>query len=300
MVKNIIVTGATSMIGVALIEAAINVGVNVYAIVRPNTTRIERLPKSEKVRVIKAELKDLSKVHIAEKCDVLYHFAWDGTVKGKRDDPILNEKNITYTFEAVELAYRTGCSKFVGAGSQAEYGPVSDRINVETKFSPNLSYGVSKYAAGVLSKKICEKYEIVHIWGRIFSVYGRWNNKGSLLDYAISNFIRGENAYFSSGEQKWNFLYEKDAGEIFLRMGQKIRESKEIIVASNETRPLREFLELTANTLKCIELCHFASEDCGETYGIDPDVTETERILGKINFCSFRSGIRMVIEQYKT
>lgn len=293
--KGIIVTGATSMIGVALIKEAIDAGINVYAIMRPNTTRKERLPKSELIHIIYSDLDGLKDIEIPEECDALYHFAWAGANKEQRDNPLLNEKNIQYTLDAVELAHRSGCRKFIGAGSQAEYGPVNGKIDENTRFSPVLSYGISKYAAGKLSKELCDKYGMICVWGRIFSVYGKWDNKNTLLDYAISLFNKGEKAKFSSGKQKWNYLFEEDAGKMFLAMGDKVEESCELIVASDETRPLREFIEILADKMNCRELCEFAEKDGGSVFGIDPDIERTKETVGITSFVPFEEGIKKMI-----
>lgn len=296
--QNVVVTGATSMIGVALIEEAIENNINVYAIVRPDTARIERLPKSESIHIIYSNLDGLKDVQIPTPCDVLYHFAWTGTTKEQRDDPLINEKNIRYTLDAVELAHKSGCKKFVGAGSQAEYGPVDGIIDVNTKFAPVLSYGISKYAAGKLSRKLCDEYGIIHIWGRIFSVYGRWDNKNTLLKYAIMQFKKGEKAYFSSGKQKWNYLFERDAGRMFLAMGAKIKYSKELIIASDETRSLREFIEILCREMKCRDLCVFEDSEMidEKICGINPDVSKTTKALNIHKFIQFKDGINMMID----
>ena len=39
-----------------------------------------------------------------------------------------------------------------------------------------------------------------------------------MLNYAISKFKNKENAYFTSGQQKWDYLNEKDAGRAFFSL----------------------------------------------------------------------------------
>ena len=179
--------------------------------------------------------------------------------------------------------------------TQAEYGPVNGTIDKDTRFSPVLAYGISKYAAGKLSKKLCDQYGMIHIWGRIFSVYGRMDNNNTLLDYAIKQFMNGEKAQFSSGKQKWNYLFEKDAGKLFLAMGEKVEESTELIVASDETRPLKEYIEVLAGIMECQELCEFAKIDNSKVFGIVPDVKNTVKTLGINSFTPFCEGIREMI-----
>ena len=218
--NNIIITGATSMIGVALMNIAIREKTNIYAIIRRNTNRINRIPNSPYVHVVYAELDEISKINsIPEACDCFYHFGWAGTKKVDRDDPRIQEKNIGYTLDAVELAKRLNCLRFVGAGSQAEYGFTDCLINENTQCNPTTSYGIAKYAAGILSRKRCEQLDLEHIWGRIFSVSGPHDNEGTLLLSAIDHFIAGEISRFSAATQIWNYLFESDAGEFFYRLG---------------------------------------------------------------------------------
>ena len=175
--KKIIVTGATSMIGAALIEEAVQNGVEVYAVIRKNTKRRARLLESRLLHIVESSLDSLETVNtIPDSCDVFYHFAWAGTAKEEREHPFVQEQNIRYTLDAVKLAAECGCTKFVGAGSQAEYGRVDGPVSAVTRFAPETSYGAAKYASGIFSRKLCEKYHMVHIWGRIFSVYGRYDN----------------------------------------------------------------------------------------------------------------------------
>ena len=74
---------------------------------------------------------------INENCDVFYHIAWSVT-EGKRNEDILGQsKNIQYTLNALDIARKLGCKKFVGAGSQAEYGPLNiEKINENSMEKP--------------------------------------------------------------------------------------------------------------------------------------------------------------------
>lgn len=74
---------------------------------------------------------------INENCDVFYHIAWSVT-GGKRNEDILGQsKNIQYTLNALDIARKLGCKKFVGAGSQAEYGPLNiEKINENSMEKP--------------------------------------------------------------------------------------------------------------------------------------------------------------------
>lgn len=300
--KRVVVTGATSMIGVALINECIKNNVEVLAILRKNSSRMERLPDSELIEILECNLDELGSIQAIQKSyDVFYHFAWAYTAKNNRDDPDLQEKNIRYTLDAVELANRLGCHKFVGAGSQAEYGEQHHLIRSDTMVNPSISYGIAKYTAGKLSEKLCTRYGMVHIWGRIFSVYGRYDNEGTMLAYAIDQFIKGEIPEFSSATQMWDYLYEGDAGRIFYLLGKCIEENKVYCIANGNYRPLKEFIielkEIFGESAKC----EFAVENSGSNFvELQPEISDLVKDIGYKPAMPFKEGVLEMINYRKT
>ncbi|SFO34460.1 Nucleoside-diphosphate-sugar epimerase [Pseudobutyrivibrio sp. JW11] len=290
----IVVTGATSMIGVALIEKSIEHGDEILAIVREGTSRLSRLPKSDLIKLAYADLDTLETVTgDGNSYDVFYHFAWAHTNKQERDDAILQEKNIKYTLDAVELAHRLGCHRFVGAGSQAEYGRVDAVIDEETKCSPLIAYGMAKLSANYLSRKLCDKYEMEHLWGRIFSVYGINDNKDTMIDYALNTLAKNEVATFSSGEQMWNYLYEADAGEIFYRLGKVAHLSGVYCVANEKSRQLKCYINEMASLLGKDNLIKFNMNST--PLGLQVNLDNLINTIGEINFTSFEDGMQKII-----
>ena len=208
--RRVIVTGATSMVGAALVKECLKNNVETLVVVRAGCKKLKRLPKSALIKVVECDLDQIASLQIKGSFDICYHFAWAHTSKENRDNPSLQEENVRYTLDVVELAARAGCRKFIGAGSQAEYGSVGHLITPDTPADPQTAYGAAKYAAGILSRKLCAKYGMMHIWGRIFSVYGKNDNEGTMLSYAIGQFLKGEPAMLSAATQMWDYLYEED------------------------------------------------------------------------------------------
>ena len=103
--KRIVVTGATSMIGTALIEECLRHDVEVYAVVRADSSKKDRLPRDKRVHLIDGSLEDLSMLpgRISEKCDTFYHIAWGNTGENRNRSSELQSRNITYTLEAVQV-----------------------------------------------------------------------------------------------------------------------------------------------------------------------------------------------------
>lgn len=293
--KKIIITGATSMIGTALTEAAVREGTEVYAIVRPNTNRQGRIISSPLVHVVYGTLEKMDEIEgLPSNCNVFYHFAWAGTVKATRDNPEIHEKNIKYTLDAVNLAKKSGCHRFVGAGSQAEYGSVYDRIDENTKYAPATSYGIAKLSAGIMSRKLCEKYDIDHVWGRVFSIYGPHDNDGTMLEYALRCWNNGKIAKFSSGLQSWNYLYETDAGEMFYRIGCDVIPAGNYFIASHESMTLKQYIEIMRRCYGAGAYCEFADSSVTLS-GLDVDMQRTLNTLKYTPKVSFEEGIGNMI-----
>ncbi len=291
------VTGATSMIGVSLTEVCIRNGWKVLAIVRKNTRRLDRLPVSDLLTVQYADLEHLEEIREdGEPYDAFYHFAWGHTAKAERDDAMAQADNIRTTLQAIRTAKRLGCKRFIGAGSQAEYGNAAGKIDWNTPANPATAYGIAKLAAGLLGRKLCGQLEMDFIWARIFSVYGPRDNDGTMVNTAIEDFIAGRTAHFSAATQTWNYLYETDAGEMFYRLAGNNVPGGTYLIANPESRVLHDYIDVMMNTFGPGAAAEFAPERPGGMPGIDVDPGKTLDAIDYLPVVSFEEGIRKTIE----
>ena len=84
--KRAVITGPTGAIGTALIAELISHGIEVEAVVRPDSRRTDNIPKSPLVHIVPCDLKELKTLHEKiEHADVFYHFGWDGTFGNSRN-----------------------------------------------------------------------------------------------------------------------------------------------------------------------------------------------------------------------
>ena len=178
----VLITGATGFIGVALCKEMIKNGNEVTAIIRENSSKKSKLPKE--VKIVELSLDKLNKFNGSY--DLMYHLAWNGSSGNDRNDFDMQYSNIKYTIEAIKLAKRCTCKKFIGAGSQAEYGVVHGEAKEdETICKPFMMYGAAKLAAYHMGKIVAEQEEISFVWPRIYSVYGPGENEGTLISYLV-------------------------------------------------------------------------------------------------------------------
>ena len=200
MGKRVIITGATSMLGSALVRRCEAEGDEVYAVLRPESGQIANLAGTGAVRVSLA-LEDW-KEHLTEKireaagnapCDILYHFAWNGTYGDSRRDPAQQQKNVEYTKTAFQTAAELGCSTFVGAGSQAEFGPYDIPLSDALEKRPVTEYG----NAGFIS---CENYSVStkkYAEQRYGSLFGTESGSLLVIDMGMREFYIKNNGAVS-------------------------------------------------------------------------------------------------------
>ena len=108
--KRVVVDGATSMLGLALINECILNNIEVLALARTNSKRLSVLPESKLIRIIKCSMEEVKDLQLEndEQFDAYYHFAWGNTFNNDRKNVFLQEPNIQYTLDAVHLAKRLG------------------------------------------------------------------------------------------------------------------------------------------------------------------------------------------------
>ncbi len=239
-----VITGATGAVGMALIEELIRCEIPTLVLCRTDSPRSGRIPEHPLIRKIHCPLSEMQKLQNpdGESYDVFFHFAWEGTTGEARNDMILQNRNVRYTLDAVELAARLGCHTFIGAGSQAEYGRVEGKLTPETPAFPENGYGIAKLCAGQMSRVMCEQKGIRHIWARILSVYGPYDGMGSMVMATMGKLMRGEKPSCTAGEQIWDYMYSGDAARAFIALAEKGKHGRIYCLGSGQPRPLKEYI----------------------------------------------------------
>lgn len=301
--KRIVVTGATSMIGVALIEECLRHDIEIYAVVRSSSGKAGRLPFSDKIHLTDCSLEDLSDLpgRIPGGCDTFYHIAWGNTGEARNKSTELQSRNIFYTLQAVRAAAELGCRRFIGAGSQAEYGPMDgEKISPDSPVNPSTPYGASKLAAGHLAGMLCRELGMECIWPRIFSVYGKYEKETTMVASGLRKMLAGEPTEFTPAMQRWDYLYSRDAGRAFYLIGEKGKGGSVYCVGSGQARPLKEYIEEMAALTGAGKTGIGAKPyPPGAVMNLCADIGTLTGDTGFIPEYTFEQGIRETIEWIK-
>ena len=310
---NVIITGATGMIGSALAREAVSRGMTVLALVRRGTARLHSLPKSELLQVAECGLDEYDRLGASDypqaphspytertgnAGSVFYHLAWDKTYGGGRDDTYIQSANIKYTLDAVSLAKRMGCTVFVGAGSQAEYGSTDRKLNEAVPAFPESGYGIGKLAAGRLAKLMCAQLNMRFGWARILSVYGEGDGEHTLIMYLINTLLDGERPSLTPCDQMWDYMYCGDTAKALLAIGESGADGRTYCLGSGRVRPLREYAECLRDEIDSELPLGFGEKDYypHQAMYLCADIEPLIKDTGYTPATSFEEGIRATIK----
>lgn len=303
--KKVIISGATSMIGIALIETCIKHKTKVIAIVRENSANLYRIPESEYIEIIECNLENIALLDkkIKDKgFDAFFHLGWSHTDKESRKKPQLQVENISSSIEAVKIAQKLKCRKFIGAGSQAEYGiHYSKKTAPDSPINPQDAYGICKYAAGKLCEQEANRCNMDFIWVRIFSIYGKYELSNTLISLTIPRLLNGEHCKFSEALHEWDYLYSSDAGNAFYLIGEKVTGSQIYCLGSGVSKPLKEYITIIRDLIDPSQDLGFgelklSSKPCS----MCADITSLQKDTGWMPLITFEEGIQKEIDRYKT
>ncbi|QIK79463.1 NAD(P)-dependent oxidoreductase [Sphingomonas piscis] len=207
--KRLLVTGAGGFVGAAVVKAAAAAGHDVVALVRNDASRLRNLAR---IQIERADLADdaaVSDLLRRTRPDIVVHSAWEG-VGGPLRSGDIQLDNIRTTVALTDASIAAGAHKFVGIGSQAEYGGLNRRI-VETDLpQPTMLYGAAKLAAMHLASQRCREALVDFSWLRLFSVYGPGDNPNWLIPSVAASLLRGIVPKCTAGTQKWDYLHIDD------------------------------------------------------------------------------------------
>lgn len=305
MIKSAVITGGTGVTGNALVKYLLQQNIEVTVIIRPNSFRQKYLPKKHPlISIIECGMDKYNNLssQLNGTYDAFFHLAWDGsTGKQKvdnRNNFSLQNANIAYALNAVELCHEIGCSVFIMTGSQAEYGRKDCPVTEEMERHPENGYGMAKLCAEGMTRLLCREYGIRHIWPVLFSVYGPCDATESLIDTSIRGLLRGMTLPYTKGEQQWDYLYSYDVARALLLLVEHGRDGEVYHVAGGKT----DFLYHYIHTLYDIVAPQLKPRLGEVPYGenqvmfLGADISKLRRLTGFAPSYTFEQGIREIAE----
>jgi nucleoside-diphosphate-sugar epimerase len=209
--KKILITGATGFLGSHIAAELVEQGYEVAALKR-KTSDLRRCKEfKDKITWIDCDdLKDAERQIIGTNPGVLIHSAWSGIKAADRDNKTEQEKNLSFLGSLLGIVKKTGISKIIALGSQAEYGSFEGSVTEDHPCRPSSAYGAVKVDASNLLKNFAEQNKIDWYWIRLFSIFGPGEDTTWLIPAAILSLLDKKPMELTPCEQRYDYLFTKD------------------------------------------------------------------------------------------
>lgn len=241
-----VITGASGFIGSAAAADLLASGHEVTALLRADSSP-ERLRILRGIQTIQYDHLDEPATAAALKAtrpDVFLHCAWRGVGGQDRNEPFQVKDNILLSMDSVSLAAAAGCRRWIGLGSQAEYGNQNRRLDEEAPVRPTTLYGRAKLASGIACLALAEARGLSAAWLRVFSTYGPGDSPHWFLQYVLREFRAGRSPDLTLCTQLWDYLHVADAARAITATATTSTATGNFNLGSGVARPLRFWIDL--------------------------------------------------------
>jgi UDP-glucose 4-epimerase len=210
--NRILLTGASGFVGARVARLLVEQGRDVALLLRASsdTRRIDDL--LARCTVIRGDMDELEAVRApteAFRPAATIHIAWGG-VQGADRDSQVHLRNVSSSIALYEMTQALGAGRFVGLGSQAEYGPLPGRISESAVARPTHCYGAAKLATALVLERSAAASGRGFAWLRLFSSYGPGDDPTWLLPYLTRTLMAGEKPKVTRAEQVWDYIHVDD------------------------------------------------------------------------------------------
>jgi nucleoside-diphosphate-sugar epimerase len=253
MSHHAVITGASGFIGAATVSELIASGHQVTVLLRneSNASRLKPINGLKFVYYTSLADNNILASLKGSQPEIFIHCAWRGVGGQDRNEVFQITDNIRMSMDSVELAASLGCYRWVGLGSQAEYGNQNRRLDENAPLLATSLYGKSKLATGIACLALAEAKGISGAWIRVFSTYGPGDSPHWFLQYVLREFRAARAPELTECTQLWDYLHVTDAARAIVATAITRQAVGNFNLGSGKALPLRFWLELLRNAIKC-------------------------------------------------
>lgn len=253
--KSALITGINGQDGSYLAELLLEKGYKVYGLMRRKSVvsygNVEHI--KDKLNFIYADMTDVVSLINAMKisqADEVYNLAAQSFVATSWEQPLataqIDAVGVTNMLEAIRTV-KPSC-RFYQASTSEMFGKVQEIPQTEkTPFYPRSPYGVAKLYGHWITKNYRESYDLYACSGILFNHESERRGKEFVtrkITDAVARIKLGVQDHLELGnlDAKRDWGHSKDYVRAMWLMLQQ-EEADDYVVASDETHPVREFVE---------------------------------------------------------
>ena len=300
----VLITGAGGFIGSHVVRKVLLDGHTVTAVLKPGESS-ERLSAClDSISLFRCDLSDGEAVRglVAEaQPEKALHLAWY-VETGKYWQARQNLDCVRMSLSLAQALAEAGCSRFVGAGTCAEYDWKHGVLSEEgTPLRPQSLYGVCKNATREILEAFSAQAKMSFAWTRIFLLYGPMEAKERLVPYVVLTLLRREVAKCTRGDQMRDFLYVEDAASAIWAVA-KSDLCGPVNVGSGQAIQVRTLVETVARYLQLEENLALGAlpSDPQEPPLVSADVHRLASVVGWKPSHTLTEGVAKTCEWWKS
>jgi dTDP-glucose 4,6-dehydratase len=196
--RSVLVTGADGFIGSHLVEALIDAGAYVRALVQYNSFNswgwLDSSPVKEKVEVITGDIRDpLCCREITQKIDTVFHLAALIAIPySYRAPQSYVDTNVSGTLNMIQAAKEAGVRRFMHTSTSEVYG-TAQYVPIDEKHpsQPQSPYSASKIGADQIALSYWYAFEVPVTVMRPFNTYGPRQSARAVIPTIITQIAAG-------------------------------------------------------------------------------------------------------------
>ena len=300
----VLITGAGGFVGSHVVRKVLQEGHTVLAVLRPGESP-ERLNDClDSVSLFRCDLFEGEAVRrlVAEaQPEKALHLAWYVEM-GKYWEAKENLDCVKMSICLAQALAEAGCSRFVGAGTSAEYDWESGFLTEDvTPLRPRSLYGICKNATREVLEAFCARAGMAFAWTRFFFLYGPMEFKERLIPHVLLKLLNGEVAKCTQGEQRRDFLYVEDAASAMWAIA-KSDVSGPVNVGSGQAIKVRTLLETVARYLQREENLALGAlpSDPQEAPLVSADISRLSHVVGWKPSVTLEEGVAKTCEWWRS
>lgn len=300
--RRVLLTGASGFVGAAVLRHMVAEGRSV-AILQRTTSDLRRIGDLlDRVTIIGGDvtrIEDARAPIAGFRPDCIAHLAWQGVKGADRNSPV-QLANVPAALALHALAADIGCTRVVGMGSQAEYGPQAGRIVEDAPTRPTTLYGAAKLATGILLERTAAVDGRSFAWLRLFSSYGPGDDPSWMIPYLVDCLLAGERPSLTAAEQVWDYIHVDDVAAAVVAMVDADA-SGIFNLGSGAARPLREIVTLIRDAIDPSLPLGFGEVPYrpDQVMHLEADTSALRNATGWAPAIDLRAGLRGVVEHHR-
>tara|TARA_B100000925_G_scaffold73535_1_gene51563 strand:- start:24075 stop:24977 length:903 start_codon:yes stop_codon:yes gene_type:complete len=259
MIEKAIITGGAGLVGQSLARYLAKQNIDVLCLGRKqlSTEDIKKI-FGNGISYLKLDLKNIDDLeNKIEKLNwipgnncIFYHFAWSGVDRltdGNIEDQL---KNVAFSADAIKVAKKIGCLKFVNSGTIEETYADWHLIKKSKYNSSQANYAMAKLAARDMCKMVAYLEKINYIHTRLSVPLSPDLSKGGYVPQTLKKIISQDEYVAPENEQLFDIVSTEDASLAYYKIGLKGLNNSDYYIGYGKPIVLKDYFSQFENYIK--------------------------------------------------